>query len=338
MIVESSIPGWLHVGTRGLWVGRLLVLWILEFWLRTSRRVDTTMEQVEVRPEVESEHGTPRRHRAFIESRAFSKLVNFDSKATSWKDWAFKFENMAAAVVPSSRDTLDWAAQQDTPILNVDDVEAGPDSVEINPQVYVALAELLEGEAFDIVQNTTRGAGLEAWRKLVRRFDPQTVGRKRMLMSRIINPGTVKVRELSRAIEQWEERVRSYQSSARETMSDDVRSGILMCPEHIKTHIHLNLTRLLDYASVRSEIETFLEARQSSSNPDAMDIGSLNGQKGVCRNCGQKGHWAASCPKRGKSGGKGDDGKEQGKKGKSSKGKTDDGKGKGKGGKWQARI
>ena len=72
--------------------------------------------------------------------------MNFDSKAASWKDWAFKFENMAAAVVPSSRDTLDWAAQQDTPILNVDDVEASPDSVEINPQVYVALAELLEGE------------------------------------------------------------------------------------------------------------------------------------------------------------------------------------------------
>ena len=43
--------------------------------------------------------------------------------------------------------------------MNVDDVEAGPDSVEINPQVYVALAELLEGEALDIVQNTTRGAG-----------------------------------------------------------------------------------------------------------------------------------------------------------------------------------
>ena len=46
LIVDSSIPGWLHVGTCGHWVGRLLVLWILEFWLRTSRRVDTTMEQV----------------------------------------------------------------------------------------------------------------------------------------------------------------------------------------------------------------------------------------------------------------------------------------------------
>ena len=109
-----------------------------------------------------------------------------------------------------------------------------------------------------------------------------------------------------------------------------------MCPEHIKTHIHLNLTRLPDYAAVRSEIESFLEARQSRSNPDAMDIGSLNGQKGVCRTCGQRGHWAAECPKRGKKGqgSKGDDDKGQGKSG---KGKTGDGKGKGKGGKWQAR-
>ena len=75
------------------------------------------------------------------------------------------------------RESLLNAAQQEAPMLTVDDVEAGSDSVEINPQVYVALAELLEGQALDIVQNTTRGAGLEAWRKLVRNFDPQTVGR-----------------------------------------------------------------------------------------------------------------------------------------------------------------
>ena len=45
---------------------------------------------------------------------------------------AFKFEKMAAAVVPSSRGSLEWAAQQDAPMLTVDDVEAGPGSVEIN--------------------------------------------------------------------------------------------------------------------------------------------------------------------------------------------------------------
>ena len=164
----------------------------------------------------DAEPVAPRQHRAFIESRASSKLTNFDSKAASWKDWAFKFENVAAAVVPYARDALEWAAQHETPILTVDVDEASPDSVEIDPQVYVALAGLLEGEALDIVQNTTRRAGLEAWRKLVRRFDPQTVGRKRTLLSRIINPGTVKEHEVSRAIEQREERVRSYPSRARE--------------------------------------------------------------------------------------------------------------------------
>ena len=63
---------------------------------------------------------------------------------------------MAAAVVTSSRDILGLAAQQETPILTVHDVEAGLDSVEIDPQIFFALAELLAGEALDIVQNTTR--------------------------------------------------------------------------------------------------------------------------------------------------------------------------------------
>ena len=71
-----------------------------------------------------------------------------------------------------------------------------------------------------------------------------------------------------------------------------------------------------------------------------MDIGSLNGQNGVYRTCGQRGHWAPECPKRGKAGlgGQGDDGKGQGKKDKTVKGTADGGKGQGKGGKLQARL
>ena len=123
-------------------------------------RIAGNLNTAEAETRTDAETGAPRRHRSFIESRAFSKLTNFDStKAASCKDWAFKFENMAAAVVPWSREALEWAAQQETPILTVDDVEAGPDSVEIDPQVCVALAELLEGGALDIEQNTTRGAG-----------------------------------------------------------------------------------------------------------------------------------------------------------------------------------
>ena len=35
------------------------------------------------------------------------------------------------------------------------------------------------------------------------------------------------------------------------------------CALNTSTHIHLNLTRLPEYAAVRTEIDTFLEARQS---------------------------------------------------------------------------
>ena len=79
-----------------------------------------------------------------------------------------------------------------------------------------------------------------------KRFGPQTVVRKRTLLSLIQSWN----RE-----NQWEERVRSYQSRVPERISDDVRSGILtdMCFAKIKTHIHLNLSRLPDNAALRSE-------------------------------------------------------------------------------------
>ena len=144
----------------------------------------------------------------------------------------------------TSRDTLDWAAQEIS-TLTIEDLEAAPDSVESNPHMYVA-----------------RGAGLEAWRTLVRRFDPQAVGRKRTLLSRILNPGTVKVHELSRAMEQWEERVRSHQSRAREIMSDDARSGILT-ESAVNTSGHTSTTLVCQFTPL------FVLRSKRSLKPDS---------------------------------------------------------------------
>ena len=171
-----------------------------------SDRLNLNMTEAELAVDPEP---VARRCRVFIESRAFSKFANFDSKAASWKGGAFKFENMAAAVVPSSRDSLEWAARLTT-----------------SKQVPIPLKSIFKStlhwqsfwkeRRWTLCRTLRRGAGLEAWRKLVRRCDPQTTGRKRTLLSRIRNPGTAKVHELCRAIEQRKERVRSYQSRARE--------------------------------------------------------------------------------------------------------------------------
>ena len=39
--------------------------------------------------------------------------------------------------------------------------------------------------------NTPQGKGLEAWRRLVMRFDPATAGRKRPLLRGVLQPGTL---------------------------------------------------------------------------------------------------------------------------------------------------
>ena len=53
---------------------------------------------------VEPEPPGSRHRRSSIEPQAFSKFSCFDSEAASITDWAFKFENMTAAVFTSSRD------------------------------------------------------------------------------------------------------------------------------------------------------------------------------------------------------------------------------------------
>ena len=114
----------------------------------------------------------------------------------------------------------------------------------------------------------------------MRRFDPETVGRKRTRLSRIINPGKVKVDELSRAIEQWEERVRSCQSSAREKISHTFTSTSLVC-------LIMPLFAQKSRRSLKPGSRVRILTRWTF------------GQKGVCRTCGQRGHWAAKCHKRG---------------------------------------
>ena len=252
-----------------------------------------------VRPLLEVEpQPVARRHRAFIKSRAFSKMTTFDSKADSRKDWSFKFENMAAAVVSRRESLLSGQLNRKHPYWRLAMSKQVPIPLKSIPKEHYAQACKLGGNSSEsLTRRQWDGNGrcwvassiLEQW-QCMSCHEPLSSGKN---VSDRVNP-------------------------EREKNSDDVRSRILteMCPEHIKTHIHFNLTRMPDYAAVRSEIETFLEARQSISNPDAMDIGSLDGQKGDCRSCGQRGHWAADCPKRGKNGqgGKGEDGKEQGKK------------------------
>ena len=277
-----------------------------------------------------------------VDTRGVGRPAVFDGTAAKWGGWSFRMENFIASVYESGRQAMEWAATREE-VIDIaleGDLVGMIDVEEIDRGMYALLAQTTDGEAMDIVRNTIPRSGLEVWRKLNKRYDPQTVGRKRALLSRILNPGVSKLSELSAAIEQWEARVRVYTSraGAERSIPDDVRTGILieMTPDVLKQHLYLNQNRLDDYDKVRSEIATYLESRhgkeaiEKDGGPQPMDVGAMTKGKGkgnaspTCWRCGMPGHRAGECTNKG--GGKGGP---KGRGGPHGKGKGTKGAGKG---------
>eukprot|EP00972_Heterocapsa_arctica_P042917 6328046-Heterocapsa_arctica.AAC.1 len=89
------------------------------------------------------------------------------------------------------------------------------DPEEISKQVYPSLASLLEGEAFTLLRNVSENNGLEVVHRQIVRWDPQTIGRRRDALSRIIAPGATTLELLSSHIGTWEQRVREHEKRSK---------------------------------------------------------------------------------------------------------------------------
>ena len=181
---------------------------------------------------------------------------------------------------------------------------------------FTVLVQLTEGESHDLVMNCNKNA-CEAWRRLQRRFDPVTGGRKRNLLRMIINPGRSSITDLQSSIERWEGFISRYERKVRQPLSDELKLAGLeaLVPEDIERHLMLNSNRLTTYLEARLEVVTYVEARtglkikdsrpgvSSSRDPNSMDVDSYT--KGApkggikCWTCGGN-HRQSECPKSGK--------------------------------------
>ena len=86
----------------------------------------------------------------------------------------------------------------------LDEVQARhPGAGDINKQLHAVLTSLItmDTTAFDIVENTKRNQGLDAWRKLNRKYDPNKPVSNLRLMQKISRPLQVGTDQLLSAIE-----------------------------------------------------------------------------------------------------------------------------------------
>ncbi|CAK0860922.1 unnamed protein product [Prorocentrum cordatum] len=226
--------------------------------------------------------GRPDQFQRLVDTKGIGKPSVFDgSEAKAVLEWSVERHDSIdrglwqAAFGPHSEGEID----------HIDEMVA---------QLHTAIQQLVTGEPFDITQNVDKGNGLECWRRLARRFDPSTGGRKRNLLKQVLSPGRCKLDELAGALERWEEAVKRYESRRgddgnRERLSDSVRMSALesLLPAELEEHVLLNQSRLNTYELLRREIASYLEARtgarlrdapvltKAQRDPNAMDIGAL---------------------------------------------------------------
>lgn len=217
--------------------------------------------------------------RTLVDSRGLGKPPNYAGKEGEWMQWSRKFENYVSAVHAGADTALEWAADRHGAISERDIEEAfgalAPNEEEridhieeINVEIYVLLTQYMSGDSFDIVMNCPRGRGLEAYRRLARRHDPSTGGRRRNLLRLVLQPGRSSLEGLASALERWEEQVRRYERfrderGNRQPLSEDIKTAALesLVPDELEKHLQLNANRLSDYDAAREEVRMYVEAR-----------------------------------------------------------------------------
>ena len=135
--------------------------------------------------------------RNVVDIRGIGKPAPFKGKEEEFRTFAHKLTGFMSAVWPQTREVMRWAADQ-TETFDDDDADLEwndgqradpfPEIKDMSAQLHAALIGLVEGESFDLVVGVESGSGLEAWRKLTRRFDPQVAGRSKNMLKHVLNP------------------------------------------------------------------------------------------------------------------------------------------------------
>ena len=122
----------------------------------------------------------------------------------------------------------------------------------------------------DIVANSRKNP-LEAWRRLQKRHDPTTGGRKRNFLRTIISPGRCSLLDRQAGIECWESYVSRNEKKLKDKLDDEIKLANLeaLLPEELEKHLIFNSNRFRTFEDARLEIVTHVEAKFGERIPDS---------------------------------------------------------------------
>jgi len=210
----------------------------------------------------------PDRKLTLVENRGLAKPNNYDGSA-DFLQWKIRLEAFVESVHDDFEKAMVWARDEAHPISTSSMTaefgavnpaqETGPDLEAKDAQLYAVLQTFCEKEAFTLVRSSGKGKGLEAWRRLRKRYDPSTGGRRRALLRSVLSPSRCSKVEEHCSARQYENRRKA--DGSRPTLDADIKISILasICPVEVERHLQLNQARFADYQEVRKDLSTYLE-------------------------------------------------------------------------------
>ncbi len=212
-----------------------------------------------------------------IDTRAIGKPRVFGGNTEDFKDWAFQFQAYVALLDPRYVQALLAAASSPTEVPLASD----PDELVLQNTLCWIVVMLVSGSALSEVRAITDANGLEAWRRLVMRYEPRSRNRQLALLDSVLRPefGASSADGLQDKLLRWEQEVRQYDATAASPLADEIKIATLLRglgEVHRQALLQYlgGSTSSVTYQTVRDYLTNFLSSSRTW-DPDAMDIGAL---------------------------------------------------------------
>ena len=158
----------------------------------------------------------------------------------------------------------------------------------LSAQLKATLMSLCHEEPLSIIVNTAKGphSGLESLRRLNNRYDPVGLRAAKNLLAKILGLKSVSTSHLRAEIEQMERWCAEYHIRTGTTLAEDLRMLVLeqLVQERLKTHVSLNVDRLISYAALRAEViksaEKVEQEARTGGGPTPMELDAVVKGKG----------------------------------------------------------
>ena len=214
----------------------------------------------------------------------------FVGDESAFDNWTFKLK---AYIGNQSSATLDLMRNAETLQEPLDTTQYDADTAALATSLYYKLAMLTDRAALAIVRQVMTNDGFEAYRRLVARYNPRTMGRGLSRLAHLLSFefGGDESQLLDKIL-QWERLIDEYEKGGTDKESDSVRCAVMQyrAPAAARTHLLLNAPTTADWPAMKRTIQNYVIASSATAVPMEIGaIGKFGGKgKGKSKDYGQK--------------------------------------------------